>query len=363
VRNLPVSLDEWLGFVGYHSAVNLQVTEGEEHDRQHRWWMRTFSGRTVRVLGDTLVRPIAHRELDRIAPLGRADLYEDFAHRVAPRVIATAMGLPWEDDEWLERLLEDHRVRIDLIGRRFSADIGDPEADRRAVDAGFDAVLDAAELVRPHVEERRGAAADGEAHDFISLVWRGAAELFGPEFTTQDVVGTINVAFAGGSQTTAATAAAGIYQLLTTPGLEERVRAGGEETVAAFVEEILRLYGPTPYRTRRAARDAELGGAQIREGDLLIGLAHAANRDPVRFADPYGVRLDRPSTRDHFSFGIPGPRSCPGQGLARTQLTTIFSVLLERLCEIRPLAGAPPPRYNGFFLRRWAPLHATFEAA
>jgi cytochrome P450 len=354
---LPVSLEEWLGFVGYHSDRNLQILNGDVHDQQHRWWMKTFSGRTIRVLGDTLIRPVAHAQLDRLEGLDRADLWEEFATRVAPRVIATAMGLPWDDDAWIDRLLELHRRRIDLIGRRFAGDRGDPEADSQAIQEGFDAVNEAAELVRPFVEERKGS--DGE--DFISLVWRGGDDMFGPGFNTNDVVGTINVAFAGGSSTTAASTSAGIYMLMTQPGLEAKLRKDGDDAIAGFVEEILRLYGPTPYRLRKALEDAELGGHPIKKGEIVIGLAHAANRDPERFECPYQVDLERRSPRDHFSFGIPGPRSCPGQGLARMQLTTIFSVLLERMHDIQREPGTPEPRYTDFFLRKWRPLNATFS--
>src|SRR5687768_5313653 len=34
VEGLPVCLDDWLGFVGYHSPHNLQVLQGEAHDAQ-----------------------------------------------------------------------------------------------------------------------------------------------------------------------------------------------------------------------------------------------------------------------------------------------------------------------------------------
>jgi cytochrome P450 len=359
LQGLPVTIDEWLGFVGYHSKKNLQILAGEEHDQQHRWWMRTFSGKTIRVLGDTLIRPVTHSQIDRIAHLDRADLWEEFANRIAPRVVATAMGLPWDDDEWLARLLELHRRRIDLIGRRFAGDKGDPDADRKAVEDGFAAVREASEMVRPFVEERR----DSDGEDFISLVWRGGQEVFGPDFDAVDILGTINVAFAGGSQTTGATTSAGLYHLMTHPGLEDEVRAGGDEAIAVFVEEMLRLYGPTPYRLRRALMDTELAGVKIKEGDVVIGLAHAANRDPEHYEHPFEVDIHRTAPRDHYSFGIPGPRSCPGQGLARTQLTTIFAVLLERMHDIRLDPTMPPPEYTEFFLRKWRPLHATFKVA
>src|ERR1700722_5983479 len=38
-RGPRVSVEGWLGFVGYHSQHNLQILTGEEHHEQHRWWM------------------------------------------------------------------------------------------------------------------------------------------------------------------------------------------------------------------------------------------------------------------------------------------------------------------------------------
>jgi cytochrome P450 len=347
---------DWLDFMAYGSTRTLTASRGEDHDRQHRWWMRTFSGKTVRHLGETLVRPVAHAQLDRIALRGRAELYEEFANRVAPRVIAAAMGLPWQDDDWITHVLGLHVRRIALIGRMFDAD-RDDASDAAVVASGRAAVRELAEIVRPYVLARRS----GEGDDFISLVWRDAAHLYGPDYDETDVIATINVAFAGGSGTTAATTSAALHHLMEHPELQDELRSHAA-AIPLFVEEILRLYGPTPYRQRTAAADSDLGGAAIRRGDQVIGLAHAANRDPAHYGSPFAVDLDRSAPRDHFSFGLHGPRTCPGQGLARTQLTTIFSVVTERLRDLRLDPEAEPPRYTDSFVRRWRPLHAFFES-
>ena len=92
---------------------------------------------------------------------------------------------------------------------------------------------------------------------------------------------------------------------MTQPGLETQLRAGGAPAIAVFVEEVLRLYGPTPYRMRTALKDTVLGGVEIKAGDYVIGLAHAAHRDPTRYVLPQRVELERTAPRDHYSFGIP----------------------------------------------------------
>jgi cytochrome P450 len=349
----PDEWHEWATFYGPHS---LQAVPREEHDAQHRWWMKTFSGRQVRLLGDTLVRPIADMQIDRFAARGRAELHGEFSARVAPRVVAAAMGLPWEDDDWLEHLLELHERRIALFSLNFDGNRGSA-SDLAAVEAGRAAVLELIELVRPYVEERR--AGDGE--DFISLVWRAAEDVFGPDHTAEDVIATINVAFSGGSHTTRSTTSSGLYLLLGDPEVQGWIRSGGPSALARFVEETLRLFGAIPYQMRTALRDTELGGVEIRCGERIIGLGQAANRDPRRHPRPFSVDLGRRAPRDHFSFGIPGVSSCPGQGLARTQLTTIFDVVLERLPGLRLDPDREPPRYRESLIRLWKPLHALFE--
>jgi cytochrome P450 len=348
--------EEWEDYMTLHSPRTLHASVGEDHDRQHRWWMRTFSGRTVRLLGDTLVRPVANAQLDRIVGEGRGELHRDFAVRIAPRVVATAMGLPWDDDEWVDRLVDLHERRIALISRKFDAG-RDGASDEAVVERGRNAVREAGEMVRPYVRERRS----GESEDFIGMIWRDGDALFGPGWDEDDVVATVNLAFSGGSGTTAATAASALYLLLTRPGLQERLRAEGGPAVAALVEETIRLYGPLPYRTRRALRATELGGVRIAEGELVIAIGTAANRDAAHYPVPHEVELERRAPRDHFNFGIPGTRACPGQGLARTQLTTILSVVLERLAGLRLDPDAEPPAYRGSFVRTWAPLNAIWR--
>lgn len=345
----------WRQFMAYESDKTLHVDDFAEHNRMHRWWMRTFSGRALQVLGDTLVRPVAHAQIDRFAANGKAEFYEDFAYRVAPRVIAASMGFPWQDDAWLAHVLALHVDRIALISHKFLLQRSGAEPDPDLLNKGYAAVDELAELVRPIVRTRR----DGDGDDFISMVWRDAEALFGPEYDEQDVIATVNIAFAGGSGTTASATSSGLYLMMTRDGLQDELRSTPQETIPRFVEETLRLYPSIVSTVRMAMHDVELGGVQIRGGEMIMLLTGALNRDPSYYSCPHAVEFDRKAPRDHLTF-MRGVQTCPGQGLARTQLSTIFSVVLERLRDLRLDPTLPPPQYTDPFIRRWRPLHATF---
>jgi cytochrome P450 len=355
-----VGLDavQWKRFMGYESKKTLNTDDVELHNHMHRWWMRTFSGRGLEHLGDTLVRPVAHAQIDRFVARGSAELYEEFANRVAPRVIASAMGLPWRDDEWLDHVLSLHVRRIALISHKTLLQRSGAAPDETLLREGYAAVETLAELARPYVRERR----DGTGEDFISLVWRDADALFGDSYSEEDVIGTANIAFAGGSGTTAAATSAGLYLLMNSARLQAELRVGGTGMMRNFVEETLRLFPSLNMTTRIALRDLELSGVRIEAGEMIMILTGAANSDPQQYAEPLRVDVTRRAPKDHFTF-MKGPLTCPGQGLARTQLTTIFSVVLERLTDLRFDPAALPPRYTDPFIRRWRPLNAQFTSA
>jgi cytochrome P450 len=150
-----------------------------------------------------------------------------------------------------------------------------------------------------------------------------------------------------------------LYLLLTQPELQATVRAGGTEATRALVEETLRLYGTIAWRPRTAMRDLELGGRMIRQGEQVVALTAGVQRDPDHYENASEVRLDRDKPKDHFAFWR-GPRQCPGRALARMELVSIVSVLLERVDALRLDPDAEPPQLVDWVQRHWTPLHATF---
>ena len=101
--------------------------------------------------------------------------------------------------------------------------------------------------------------------------------------------------------------------LISQPGVREQV-AGDPGLLGHVVQEVLR-YDPPIQNTRRfLAGSGELFGRQVKEGDAVLVVLAAANRDPAANPDPGRFEALRESRR-HFTFGA-GAHACPGEALA-----------------------------------------------
>jgi cytochrome P450 len=357
-REMPFGMtyEQWTHFFAWGSEKMIAATTGPEHEHQHRWWMRTFSPRTLARWRENLIRPIAHAQIDRFADRGRAELGTEFADRLAPRVMAAVMGLPHEDDAWLGRLAElnDRRMALKQLWGQAAVDPG-------LLANAFAATDEINAMLAPYVEERRS----GEGDDFISMLWRDAAELFGEAWEEADIYSSTMAMWEGGAGSTPPSTSNGIYTILVYPELRDELRAGGsdgEKAIKNLVEEAMRLWGPVYHRPRVATRDAELNGNAIKKGDRVLTLMVAGSRDEAHYACPHAVDLHRKAPRDHFAFYV-GPRTCPGQGLARVELEEAAAAILGRLDDLRLDPDQEAPRLSGLFMRRWEPLHAVFTPA
>jgi cytochrome P450 len=100
--------------------------------------------------------------------------------------------------------------------------------------------------------------------------------------------------------------------------------------VDAAVEELMRYL--TVFNvgalTRTALEDIELDGVVIRAGEAVSVSLLGANRDGERFEHPDELDLRR-GGRGQVGFGH-GVHVCLGQHLARLELRTAFTRLLER---------------------------------
>ena len=136
--------------------------------------------------------------------------------------------------------------------------------------------------------------------------------------------------FLVGTETTAALIGGALRLLLDDAPLYQAVRAD-RALVRPLIEEALRLEPSVQLLTRTAARARELGGQQIAQGERLVVLLGAANRDPRAYPQPDRVELGRAGP-GHIAFGE-GTHTCVGATLARTET----QVALEALLDLPPL--------------------------
>ena len=115
------------------------------------------------------------------------------------------------------------------------------------------------------------------------------------------------------------------------------------------IQESLRLEPAATRVDRYATSDAEVAGARIRTGDLVVVSLSAANRDPAVFAEPDRYDIRRANAADQLAFAL-GPHYCLGVHLTTLQTTLALGMLLERFPGVR--AAGPLPAVTGFVFRK-----------
>jgi len=302
------------------------VVDGEEHARHRGPFAEPFKYSAVRRQFTGVVEERVEYLLSGIEAGGAVELGAGFANPFAVSVASDVLGLG------LEQVEEVHDIYTTfaegMVGYR------DPEAVARAMRGR----ARLSELLAPRLERLGADVGDSMAREELEANLR--LILFGAIETVESMI--LNTTWA----------------LLSFPD-QARLLAADPELWPSAVQEGLRWVPPVGYTDRWASADTELGGVPIARGDYLIGVIHAANRDPAVFADPDRFDITRDLRRQNFSFGK-GIHMCLGVNLARLQGATALRSLFERLARLR-LDPAKPSEPVGFNFRRPAHLHVLWD--
>lgn len=276
------------------------------------------------------------RDADRMVrvllPNGRAELRRELAGPLAVAVSALALGIEHVPPHELLAVYDRIVAAVDHVARG-----GDVTDDGRAAFASL-----AAELASSMARTGSLLAHAAEALSREETVSNAAVFLFGGIETSEGM--TTN-----------------LFAHLLTPD-DSGVRAwdavaADPVLVDAAVEESLRLEPAAARVDRYATADAELGGSEIRRGDLVIVSLAAANRDPAAFTDPDRFVLGRAEARQHVTFAV-GPHACIGAQLARLQARAAVHAMVRHAPGLRLAAGTTP--VSGVVFRKPAALRVTW---
>jgi hypothetical protein len=252
-----------------------------------------------------------------------ADLHGDYAAIIPGRVMAHIMGLPPEMANRFDEWSRDGSI----MARPCSPGVG---RGRHPLQNAL-----AEEL------HRRRKLPEMPDDVFGRLA---SAEIEGRHLTDQQIVTQLHFMIQAGVHTTRGLLTHLVQRLLADRALATRLRKQ-PELLDVFVEESLRHDAPVQRTSRRATRNATIGGVEVHAGDWLeVGIA-SANRDEDLYDQPEAFRLDRPDPRHHLAFGA-GSHVCPGSSLARLEGATAVRVLLSR-CVLEPVVGAVYPPIPG----------------
>jgi cytochrome P450 len=117
-----------------------------------------------------------------------------------------------------------------------------------------------------------------------------------------------------------------LHFLASRPVLQQHLREHRKDIPEA-VEEMLRRHGPLVTNRRRATQDVTLGQKIIKVGDIVTVNWVAANRDEGVFSNPDEFQWGRDHSQS-LLYGA-GLHVCPGAPLARLELQTMLTAVLE----------------------------------
>lgn len=302
-------------------------TDPPQHTRLRRLTCTAFTPHVIEGLRDH-IQVVVEGFLDRVQDQGRMDLIADLAFPLPATVICELLGVPPSDigrlKEWSDAFImvisnDPHAIPVEVFERA-----------ARAVDelTGY---------FRGIVEQRRAEPRD----DLLTMLEQAYEE--GDRLSDDELFATCNILMVAGHETTTNLIGNGTLALLRHPDQLQRLR-DNPSLIPNAVEELLRYDSPVQAVYRIATEEMEIGGKQIRPGQLVHLVLGAANRDPAHFPDPDRLDVTRPPGR-HAAFGQ-GPHFCLGSPLACMEAAIAFETLLSRFPRLRLAANEVTFRPN-----------------
>jgi cytochrome P450 len=257
---------------------------------------------------EPFTRDLCRELLDATDGKSEFDAAVDYAQHIPLRVIVKMLGFPQEDADIFRRFI-----------RMILEDVGQSAEERQAtIEQGeLDAYVEA--RIEEHLTEPRD--------DLTTFLLE--AELDGNKLHPDHVRGTMVLLMVAGIDTTWSAIGASLWHL--AQHADDRKRLAAEPALMdTAVEEFLRAYAPVTM-ARMVAKDFEMDGCPMREGDWVLLPFPAANRDPDMFPDADRVVIDRAENR-HSAFGL-GIHRCIGSNLARMELRIALEEWMARYPE------------------------------
>ncbi len=286
------------------------------HTRLRRLVSAAFTARRVQGLRPAVQRIVAEA-CGQIA--GETDFVADFASPLPITVIGELLGIPAADRPMFQGLVRDWLAVLTALEWRNARAVERADAAASAI-GGYLADLAAHRRVHP-ADDLMSALATAEAADKL----------------TPDELVTMAALLLGAGFEIPGLLANGLVALLAHPGQAHRLRT--EAGLAApAVEELLRYDSSVHATGRTAPAGVDVAGLTTSEGQRVVALLGAANRDPQVFTEPDRLILDR-DEQPSLSFGA-GIHYCLGVRLARLQAEIAFPALLSRFPRLA-ITGQP----------------------
>lgn len=273
------------------------------------------------------------------------EFMDQFAFPVPLRIIADRLGIPLQDRDFFYEAATAAAAALKL------SPIAPDELLRRAQLA-----LDLQKLLINLFEVRRRQPEE----DMITILATSKLEKEDRHLTNGEALSILNQFLVAGHETTTSSFGWGMLLLCRNRSLQDEIR-GNEKLIKTFVEEALRMEAPVQGLPRVVTKDTQLGGYDLKAGDMVMLRFGAANRDERQFENPDVIDVHRQKAGMQMAFGS-GAHHCIGAPLARQELNLGWYALLETMSNIRLNEAFPEPEaVPSIILRNLPHLNIQFD--
>jgi cytochrome P450 len=153
----------------------------------------------------------------------------------------------------------------------------------------------------------------------------------------EELINNCILLLTAGHETSASLLANGILTLLQHPDQMERLK-NDPSLISSAIEEMMRYSRALQMVMRVAKEDFEMNGNRFKQGQTVVILLSAANRDPEVFHEPDRFDIGR-TPNPHLGFGY-GIHHCLGAPLARVEAPIALWEFIKRFPDVS-LTGRP----------------------
>lgn len=281
---------------------------------------------------EVLIRSRVCEILDGLPVDEPFDWVSDVSINLTTQMLATLFGFPFEQRHKLTYWSDIAAGTEEMTG-------GNVGAEER-----LEGLLDCLETFTRLWHDRKANPSD--SFDLISLLQRdpNTADMVD---RPMEYIGNLMLLIVGGNDTTRNSATGGVLALNQFPEQYDKLRAD-HSLIPSMVSEIIRWQTPLAHMRRRATRDLEFGGQQIKKDDKVVMWYMSGNRDERAIDNPNHFIIDRENPRHHISFGF-GVHRCMGNRLAEMQLRILWEEIMQRFESIEVLGE--PVRVKSNFVK------------
>lgn len=321
VEYLPAELRSRLtAFEDHYRTKGLLHSDPPDHTRLKLLVQKAFSPRMIDSMRPR-IQGIVDELIDAVLPTGQMEVIEDLAFALPVAVLATIMGVPRGDSAKF-RTWADSLLAFQGVNKPSMAVLEHAQAT----------LIEVRGYLRSLIQMRRREPGEDLVSELV------AVEQEGEKLTEDELINTCVTLLVAGHETTTSLIGNGLFLLLEHPEQWQLLKDEPQRLPEA-IEEILRFESPVARQPRLVKQDTELGGKQVKKGQMVFQMLNAANRDPDYFDRPDVFDITRPKNR-HLAFGQ-GVHFCIGAPLSRAEGFLVFQTIVERLPNIRLVDAEP----------------------